>query len=73
MIAVIEEEGKVDSLILRNSGINNERLRKISKALSKTPPSDLKMLNLNCGELGEEAMEIVVQIVKDKPQLEVLL
>ena len=73
LVDVIPENGRVEALILRNCSIDGPRLQKIATALAKTPPSDLKMLNLNCGKLGEEAMDTVVQIVKDKPNLEVLL
>ena len=73
MVEVIKENKKVDALVLRNCGINDDRLMKIAEALSQTPPSDLKMLNLNCGNLTAAGMDTVVQIVKDKPDLEVLL
>ena len=70
---MIPKNGRVEALILRNCSIDRPRLEKIAAALSKTPPSDLRMLNLNCGKLDADAMDTVVQIVKEKAKLEVLL
>ena len=73
MVDVIHENGKVEALVLRNSGISDASLNRIAAALTRTPASDLKMLNLNCNQLTAAAMDTVVNIVKNKPNLEILL
>ena len=70
---MIKENGRCEALVLRNSGITDQSLAKIADVLASTPASDLKMLHLNCNNLSSAAMDTVVNIVKDKPNLEILL
>jgi hypothetical protein len=73
LVEVIPENGQVSELNLRNCSLTPERLQRLAAALAQTPASDLKVLNLNCGNLSADAMDTVLQIVRGKPKLEVLM
>ncbi len=63
----------METLVLRNTSIDDNGIKKLSNSLVKSKEADLKMLNLNCNEITSEGVNDVMQIVKNKPNLEILL
>jgi hypothetical protein len=73
MCECLEESKHVETLVLRNCGLNDESFSHIEAALEKTDRSDLKVLNLNSNGLSRDSIQKIISIVREKPQLEVLL
>ncbi len=63
----------LETLVLRNTSIDDNGIKKLSNSLVKSKDADLKMLNLNCNEITSEGVKDVMEIVKNKPNLEILL
>ncbi|XP_069468249.1 uncharacterized protein [Ambystoma mexicanum] len=72
MLAVLRECDEVDQLVLRNTGMTDDLLEMLTKALIESQ-SDIETINLNLNNLGPTGARDIVQLLKAKPSLKRLL
>ncbi|XP_078496471.1 ribonuclease inhibitor-like [Lissotriton helveticus] len=72
LLAVLRECDEVDQLVLRNTGMTDELLEVLTKALIESQ-SEIETINLNLNNLSSAAAHDIVLLLKAKPSLKRLL
>ncbi|KAJ1146135.1 hypothetical protein NDU88_012417 [Pleurodeles waltl] len=72
LLAVLRECDEVDQLVLRNTGMTDDLLELLTKALIESQ-SDIETINLNLNNLSSAAAQDIVLLLKAKPSLKRLL
>ncbi|KAJ8255492.1 hypothetical protein COCON_G00193560, partial [Conger conger] len=72
MISKLESCDLVEQLILRNTGLTDELLNCLVTAL-KNSPSEVVLVNLNLNNIGPPGVQILLNLIRLKPQVKGLL
>ncbi|XP_025092847.1 glutamate-rich protein 3-like isoform X2 [Pomacea canaliculata] len=68
----LEVAEKVNTVNLRNTGLNDEDLQKVTEAIAASL-SEVEMLNLSLNSLTEESVPHLLHVLKAKPSVKLLL
>ncbi|KAL4646506.1 hypothetical protein GN956_G9393 [Arapaima gigas] len=72
VVDMLRTSDQVDRLVLRNTGLDDELLGNLAAAL-KTSQSEVKLINLNLNHIGPPGVQILLDLLKFKPQVTSLL
>jgi len=70
MMTMLHASSDVTSLMLRNTGLDDSHLERITTSLSNN--TRLKYLNLNCNNITADGVQHVMTLIRNHPQLESL-
>ncbi|KAI8505903.1 hypothetical protein Bbelb_162560 [Branchiostoma belcheri] len=72
LVSLMEKSDMLSSLVMRNGSVDDANAQKLCDAVKKSPAS-IKMLNFNLNKVGPEGAASVVDTLRTKPSIEVLL